>query len=213
MTGLPAHLPVLWSFRRCPFAMRARMALSVSAQKVELREILLRDKPEEMLAASPKGTVPVLVDGETVVDESRAVMDWALDRNDPENWLNRRDLALIDACDGDFKHHLDRYKYASRYDSADAGHHRKEAMLFVGELETRLGETAFLSGTAHGYTDIAIFPFIRQFRIADPGWFDAAPVACVQRWLADLTGSALFAGVMRKYPIWKETGEAFVFAG
>lgn len=212
MTGAGA-LPVLWSFRRCPFAMRARMALSVSGQQVELREIVLRDKPDEMLAASPKGTVPVLVDGETVVDESRVVMDWALARNDPENWLEKCDPVLIDTCDTEFKHHLDRYKYASRYDGADAEHHRTEAMRFIQGLNARLTETAFLSGGARGYTDMAIFPFIRQFRIADPGWFDASPVPNVQRWLAGLTGSDLFASVMRKYPQWKETGEAFVFPG
>jgi glutathione S-transferase len=207
MTGLP----VLWSFRRCPFAMRARMALSMSGQRVELREIILRDKPAEMLAASPKGTVPVLVDGETVVDESRAVMDWALARNDPENWLARRDPALIDACDGDFKHHLDRYKYASRYEGADAGHHRGEAMGFIETLEARLTRADFLHGAARGYTDIAIFPFIRQFRIADPDWLDTAPVPHARRWLKALMETDLFTSVMRKYPLWNDTGEAFVF--
>jgi len=207
MTGLP----VLWSFRRCPFAMRARMALSMSGQRVELREIILRDKPAEMLAASPKGTVPVLVEGETVVDESRAVMDWALARNDPENWLKKRDPALIDACDGDFKHHLDRYKYASRYEGADVGHHRTDAMAFIEALDARLAGADFLHGPARGYTDIAIFPFIRQFRIADPDWFDTAPVPHARRWLKTLMETDLFTSVMQKYPLWKDSGEAFVF--
>ena len=205
-------LPILYSFRRCPYAMRARMALQVSGQPVRLREILRRDKPAEMLEASPKATVPVLVvDQERVVDESRAVMDWALERHDPENWRQRHDTILLDDCDGNFKYHLDRYKYASRYEDADADDHRSEAMAFIETLEERLREQAFLSGDTRGYTDIAIFPFIRQFRIADAEWFDTAPIPGVQAWLDGLIHSDLFQSVMAKYPLWKETGEEFPF--
>ena len=121
------HLPIFWSFRRCPYAMRARLAIAASGQKVELREILLRDKPTDFLATSPKGTVPVLkLKNGQVIDESRDIMFWALEQNDPENWLAvwRRNpaftLAFLDRLDGAFKHDLDRYKYASRYDR-DAG--------------------------------------------------------------------------------------------
>ena len=191
--------------------MRARMALAASGYVVRLREVVLKDKPEEMLAASPKGTVPVLVDGEVIIEESRAIMDWALSRNDPEGWRQRRDAALIDECDGPFKHHLDRYKYAARYEGADAIEHRREAMAFIDKLEARLAEAPFLCGATRGLADIAIFPFVRQFRIADPAWFDAAPIPRVQKWLKGLSASPLFLSVMDKYPPWKETGEEFPF--
>ena len=205
--------PVLYSFRRCPYAMRARMALAVSKRQVRLREILLRDKPDEMIAVSTKGTVPVLIDGDVVIDESLGVMRWALAHNDPEGWLASEGAAaaLIEENDGDFKHHLDRYKYATRYEGADPATHRGEAMKFIEKLEAQLNEGAFLSGDTRGFADIAIFPFIRQFRIADPTWFDAARIPNVQAWLAGLMVSELFTSVMQKYPLWKETNEAFLF--
>ncbi|MEO1137125.1 MAG: glutathione S-transferase [Pseudomonadota bacterium] len=199
--------PILYSFRRCPYAMRGRMAIAISETPVRLREILLRDKPDEMLAASPKGTVPVLVLGEDVIDESIDVMDWALARRDPEGWLIRRDDALIAENDGPFKHHLDRYKYSTRYEDTDKETHRTEGFEFLKTLEMRLQDQPFLHGEARGLSDIAIFPFIRQFRIADPDWFDAQPIPNVQRWLNTLMESDLFKSVMKKYPLWKETGE------
>ena len=203
--------PILYSFRRCPYAMRARMAIAVSATPVRLREILLRDKPEEMLSVSSKGTVPVLVIGEQVIDESLDVMDWALARNDPEGWRARIDNALIAENDGPFKHHLDRYKYSTRYEDADAQTHRATGFAFLLKLEARLTDQNYLHGAERGFSDIAIFPFVRQFRIADKDWFDAAPIANVQRWLAGLMESALFASVMEKYPLWKETGAEYSF--
>lgn len=199
--------PILYSFRRCPYAMRARMAIAASGTPVRLREILLRDKPDEMLAASPKGTVPVLVDSGKVIDESLDVMRWALARNDPEDWLARKDDALIKENDGPFKHHLDRYKYSTRYEGADAEEHRAAGFEFLQKLEARLAGSDCLHGTERGFTDIAIFPFVRQFRIADKEWFDAAPIPNVRRWLKVLTDSVLFKSVMEKYPLWKETGE------
>lgn len=204
-------IPILYSFRRCPYAMRARMAIAVGGTPVRLREILLRDKPEDMLAASPKGTVPVLVVGETVVDESLDVMMWALEKNDPEGWLSRKDNVLVPENDGPFKHHLDRYKYSTRYEDADAEEHRAGGMAFLQKLEARLADSDYLHGAERGFTDIAIFPFVRQFRIADKDWFDAAPIPNVQRWLKTLTESALFKSVMEKYPLWKETGEEIDF--
>jgi len=203
--------PILYSFRRCPYAMRARMAIAASGVTVRLREILLRDKPEEMLALSAKGTVPVLIAGETVIDESLDVMNWALAQNDPEGWLSRKDDALIAENDGPFKHHLDRYKYSTRYEDADAEEHRTAGFEFLQKLEARLADSDYLHSPERGFSDIAIFPFVRQFRIADKGWFDAAPIPNVQRWLNTLMGSNLFASVMEKYPLWKGTNEEFLF--
>ncbi len=209
----PDDLPVLYSFRRCPYAMRARMALTISRTPVRLREVLLKDKPEDMIAASSKGTVPVLIENGEVIDESFAVMRWALEKNDPEGWLNEDDAAapLITEADGPFKHHLDRYKYATRYEDAKPEEHRSEAMKFIDKLETRLENQAYLCGDKRRLADIAIFPFIRQFRIADVVWFDAAPIPKVQKWLSGLMASDLFTSVMRKYPVWKETNEEFLF--
>lgn len=204
-------LPTLYSFRRCPYAMRARMAIAASGVRVCLREILLRDKPEEMLAASAKGTVPVLVDGGRVIDESLDVMMWALTQNDPESWLARKDDALIAENDGPFKHHLDRYKYSTRYEDADAEEHRAAGFEFLQNLETCLAGSDYLHGSKRSFSDIAIFPFVRQFRIADKHWFDAAPIPNVQRWLKMLMESALFKSVMEKYSLWKETGEEIEF--
>ena len=203
--------PILYSFRRCPFAMRARMAIAISETPVRLREIILRDKPEEMLAASPKGTVPVVVAGDKVIDESLAVMHWALAQNDPEDWLSGNDTTLIEEADGPFKHHLDRYKYSTRYDDADNVEHRTEGMKFLKKLDEKLAGQPYLNGGKRTLADIAIFPFVRQFRIADPDWFDAAPITNVQRWLNGLMTSDLFQSVMKKYPLWKETGEEFLF--
>ncbi len=196
--------PILYSFRRCPYAMRARMALSVSDAPYEHREVVLRDKPPEMLEASPKGTVPVLVVDEGVIlEESLDVMRWALARNDPEGWLDRDDPALLEANDGPFKHHLDRYKYATRYDDVDPEEHRAAALAILARLEERLASSTYLCGDERGFADIAIFPFIRQFANADREWFDAQDLPKLQAWLDELITSDLFTGVMRKYPQWK----------
>ncbi|MBT8471561.1 MAG: glutathione S-transferase [Marinicaulis sp.] len=203
--------PILYSFRRCPFAMRARMAIAVSKTPVRLREIILRDKPDTMIEASPKGTVPVLVTEDGVIDESLEVMDWALAQNDPENWLAGKDDALIAECDGDFKHHLDRYKYSTRYEGADRDEHREAGMAFLRKLDERLSGKKFLCGDAPTYADIAIFPFVRQFRIADPDWLDAAKIPNIQKWLSTLMDCELFKSIMKKYPLWKEAGEEFEF--
>jgi glutathione S-transferase len=158
-----SSLPILYSFRRCPYAMRARMALLVSGQAVGLREVVLRAKPRALLDASPKGTEPVLVlpDGQ-VIEQSLDIMLWALRRRDPENWLSGRDAGLIAANDGPFKHHLDHYKYAGRHDG-DPLPHRAAALGLLEPLEERLAAAPFLCGPARTLTDIAIFPFVRQF--------------------------------------------------
>ena len=203
--------PTLYSFRRCPYAMRGRMGLAISETPVRLREIILRDKPDEMLKASPKGTVPVLIDDGVVVDESLDVMRWALAKNDPEDWAHTLDDPLIEENDGPFKHHLDRYKYATRYEDADPEEHRAAGFAFLKKLEERLTSNSYLGGDKRSGVDIAIFPFVRQFRIADPVWFDAAPIPKTLRWLNEMVDSDLFKSVMKKYPLWNETGEEFDF--
>lgn len=201
--------PVLYSFRRCPYAMRARMALLVSGTVCELREIVLRAKPQEMLQASPKGTVPVLVlpDGH-VIDESLDIMLWALGKNDPELWLAPEAesldamLPLIAQNDGDFKQHLDRYKYPDRYENVDPLQHRAAASLFLAALEKRLAPHPFLFGSRPALADIALFPFIRQFAETDRPWFDAQPWPNLQRWLAGLLSTALFDQAMQRFEPW-----------
>lgn len=207
---LPTGRPILWSFRRCPYAMRARMALHVSGTEVEHREILLRDKPAEMLAHSPKGTVPVLVleDGR-VIEESRDVMMWALGRSDPEGWLAPGEAMFewIDACDGPFKHHLDRFKYSVRYDDADPEHHRREGAKFLAKLDSRLRKSPQLFGDRMSLADAAIFPFVRQFANADPGWFEAQDYPALSAWLASHLASPRFAEIMVKHPLWDAAGD------
>lgn len=201
---------ILYSFRRCPYAMRARMALSISGAEYEHREILLSDKPAAMLAVSPKGTVPVLLlDDGTVIDESYDVMVWALSQNDPENWLSSKDEAeqVLSVITGDFKYHLDRYKYANRYDeSLPRGavnlEHRDKAVAALGPLEERLSKTRFLCGDRRSFADIASFPFLRQFAATDADWWQAQPLPHVRAWLSELMDSALFQAIMQKYPLW-----------
>ncbi len=210
--------PILWSFRRCPFAMRARLAIAASGQTVQLREVLLRDKPAAFLATSAKGTVPVLDlrDG-TVIEESRDIMIWALGVNDPDRWLDisqeqsDKIKAFLENVDGPFKHDLDRYKYASRYEVSAAWQHRENGAKFLAELDRSLGSTGALSGSDLGFTDFAILPFIRQFRIADPKWFDSQPWPYLHRWLQKFLGSAQFLRVMLKYSPWQEGAKAVRF--
>ncbi len=195
--------PVLYSFRRCPYAMRARMALHVSGIACEHREVRLRDKPEALIAASPKGTVPVLVlaDGQ-VIEESIDIMRWALGRHDPEQWLAGDDAKLIAANDGPFKHHLDRYKYASRHDS-DGQEHRAKGLAILAVLDRRLAAQPFLCGDRRTLTDIAVMPFVRQFAATDRNWFTAQELPHLQTWLAALLASPLFQAVMVKREPWR----------
>lgn len=180
------------------------MAVAVSGVEVELREVVLRDKPAEMLEASPKGTVPVLVlnDG-SVVDESLDVMHWALAQNDPLSWLSHADAELIAANDGPFKQALDRYKYPHRYDLADGFEHRASGLAHLADLENALSSVPFLAGLQPGFTDIALFPFVRQFAATDAAWFDALALPNLQAWLAALTSSSWFDAVMVRQPQWK----------
>ena len=194
--------PVLYSFRRCPYAMRARLALAVSGTRSELREVRLSAKPQAMLDASPKGTVPVLVlPGGTVLDESLDIMRWALARCDPESWLARDDADLIAMNDGPFKHDLDRYKYPGRY-GVDASAHRESGLAFLREIDARLADTAQLCGPARGLTDAAIMPFVRQFAAVDQEWFGALPLPHLQGWLAGHQASGLFETIMMRVATW-----------
>lgn len=184
--------------------MRARMAVAVSGVAVELREIMLRDKPLEMLEASPKGTVPVLVlpDGK-VLEESIDIMRWALAQSDPKGWLGHACQETILVTDGPFKQALDRYKYPHRYQLADGRTHRDAAMAHLAHLNAVLADNPHLGGTQPAMTDIAIFPFVRQFAATDADWFDRLPLPALQRWLAHHLNSALFAQIMSRYPQWK----------
>lgn len=205
--------PILYSFRRCPYAMRARMALWVAGIAVTLREVKLAAKPPALLAASPKGTVPVLVlaDG-TVIDQSLDIMRWALAQADPEGWMTGDDPALIAANDGPFKHHLDRAKYPGRYEGDDGTtDHRAAALALLGSLEERLVSAPYLCGPNRSLTDIALFPFIRQFAAIDPAWFAAQPLPRLQGWLEGLLGSDLFAAIMPKFAPWQEGDTPVLF--
>jgi glutathione S-transferase len=199
-----SEVPILYSFRRCPYAMRARMALWVAEIAVELREVKLAAKPPELREASPKATVPVLVltDG-TVVDESLAIMRWALAQHDPVQWLAGDDAGLIAVNDGTFKHHLDRAKYPGRYEDEDGTDHRAEALALLRPLETRLENAPYLCGDQRSFTDIALFPFIRQFAHIDRDWFARQPLPHLQHWLDQHIASDLFAAIMPKFAPWK----------
>ncbi len=187
--------------------MRARMAIAYADINVGLREVVLKDKPPAMLKVSPKGTVPVVIDVDgRVIEESRDVMRWALDQNDPDAWLDGLgiDDPLISACDDDFKHWLDRYKYAVRFPEQDEIWYREQAEAFLATLESRLGDDQFLNGSTLNVTDIAVFPFIRQFANVDSNWWDGRPYPNVARWLGGLISSELFIRVMKKYPQWRD---------
>ena len=193
---------ILYSFRRCPYAMRARLALLSSGQPVALREILLRDKPEAFLAASPSGTVPCLVLPEGVIDESLEIMRWALSRADPEQWLTMpaKVEALIARCDGPFKSALDRAKYASRYHGVDPVAQRDLAAAFLADLDRGMGEWLF---KAPSLADFAILPFVRQFAFIDKPWFDAQPWPRLHLWLGRFLASARFARIMERPVPWQ----------
>jgi glutathione S-transferase len=195
----------LYSFRRCPYAMRARMALRYSGVAVDIIEVSLKAKPAEMLALSPKGTVPVLsVDGQ-VIDESLAIMHWALAQNDPQDWLLKEDpagqaliAAMIEENDQAFKVHLNRYKYAERYPEQPMAVYRAEGEVFLRKLDELLDGCDYLLAEHPTLADVALMPFIRQFAHVDREWFAQTPYVRLQAWLQRLLESALFTGVMQK---------------
>jgi len=202
-------LPLLYSYRRCPYAMRARLAMLQANRRFQTFEIVMRDKPAELLALSPKGTVPVLClpDG-GVLEESLDIMRWALEQPDPEGWWRRAqhddNLALLRTNDGDFKRQLDRYKYPDRYPQETAPREtaRTQAVeTLLMPLESRLRHQRYLGGPAPCATDLAIFPFVRQFAAVEPDWFASQPLPALQAWLAGWLSSRLFAVCMTKQPV------------
>ena len=185
------------------------MTLAYSGIEVELREVFLKEKPDAMLLASPKGTVPVLLltDG-TVIDESLDIMFWALRQADPDRWLSEklatRTISMIDENDTVFKANLDNYKYWQPHSEFSRQHYRGEAENFLKGLERKLEQQSFLLSPTITLADIAIFPFIRQFAFVDKTWFDQAPYPLLQGWLKSMIESSLFSRVMGKQPFWKE---------
>jgi glutathione S-transferase len=204
-----ATLPILYSFRRCPYAIRGRLALLQAGVAVELREIDLRRKPAELLACSSAATVPVLdLGGGQVLTQSLEIVRWALAQNDPDAWLARGNSALtkqlVEATDGEFKHWLDRTKYAERFPEQPAGFYRAAAeRCLIEPLEVALCATGHLGGDATNWADAAIFPFVRQFAAVDASAWSASPWKATQRWLDQWLSSALFATCMVKHPRWQ----------
>ena len=200
---------ILYSFRRCPYAMRARLAVASSQELFELREIILRAKPEHMLEISPKGTVPVaqLKDG-TVIDESLDIALWALRQNDPEHLLTPdrgtepEMLSLIERQDTSFKPLLDRYKYHFHSDEDAALAARQDARRFLADLDSQLANGDRLFGDRTSLADICIWPFIRQFAHVDKEWFWALPYPHLIEWLDVFLNSDRFAAIMKKYALW-----------
>ncbi|MFN7715366.1 MAG: glutathione S-transferase [Pseudanabaenaceae cyanobacterium] len=213
-------LPILYSFRRCPYAIRARMALAYAEITYELREVSLKNKPKEMLEISPKGTTPVMQIFDAsqnfmVLEESLDIMRWALQQNDPLNWgnLSNDDLEianqLITTNDREFKQALDRYKYANRFPEQSPEFYRQQAEEFLKILERKLCDhsqsvnSQFLIGDRQTLVDVAVFPFVRQFAYVDIEWFNASSYLNLQRWLRWHESSVLFELVMQKFPVWE----------
>lgn len=203
-----SQLPILYSYRRCPYAMRARMALKYAGIAVETREIALKDKPKSMLQVSPKGTVPVLVlaDG-AVLEESLDIMRWALQQRDNDGWLDadsQLTARLIAENDGSFKQALDKYKYAIRFPEQPAESYRSQGELFLQKLEALLNQHRYLLEDRISQADIAIFPFIRQFATVDAAWFEKAPYPKLKGWLNEMVESVLFVSIMEKQPTYQD---------
>ena len=219
MTNL--SYPILYSFRRCPYAIRARLALAASGITLELREVVLKDKPASMIALSPKATVPVLqtLEGK-VIDESLDIMLWALHQSDPQQWLSPLDerqyqqaINLIETNDDKFKYYLDRYKYADRYPEFTAEYYRQQAEEFLLQLEQLLTENGHLLQQQPCIADMAILPFIRQFAFVDMNWFKQAPYPRLRNWLNTFLDSDLFRTIMKKYAQWQPGQKPVYFSG
>ena len=210
------NLPILYSFRRCPYAMRARMALILASKQCELREILLKNKPDHMLEISPKGTVPVLQLLDKVLDESLDIISWAMVSNlDNVHVFSKTEetlyMELVHLFDTKFKHHLDRYKYSSRY-GADPREHQEECKIILENLDAKINPSPWVFGPQVSLLDISILPFIRQCKIANPEWFDAQQFKKVIGLLDYFEQDNLFIQAMQKYELWdprKQNGNIF----
>ena len=206
-------IPILFSFRRCPYAMRARIAIKLCNLECEIREINLKLKNKEFLELSPKGTVPVLVlPDNKIIEESMDIIHWAISNNDPYNLklknleIYNKDMELISIFDNEFKYHLDRYKYNSRYKGINKEEHKYKARDLLVNLNNSLKEKQWLNGENISISDISILPFIRQYRIADIKWFDEKlELPNINRWLDKFLNSKIFNNVMKKYKIWETT--------
>jgi len=204
-------VPVLYSFRRCPYCMRAHMALKYAGIKVELREVDLNDMPAAALEISPDATVPALElpDG-TAMDESWVIVKWALQQNDPDHWLGKDHEHLLDAeilietNDYSFKDDLDHYKYADRFPEHPAEYYRAACEEFIEELEEMLVENHCLLANQLTLADVGVFPFVRQFSLVDQTWFEQSPYPNVRHWLNMMIDSVLFQQVFQKHALWKE---------
>ena len=209
-------IPILYSFRRCPYAMRARMALILASKECELREILLKNKPDEMLEISSKGTVPVMQFADKVLDESLDIISWAMESPVSNVYIytgNEELLSeeLIKLFDSKFKYHLDRYKYSSRY-GADPKNHQDECKIILNDLEDKINPKPWIFGKEVSLLDISILPFIRQCKIANPDWFFAQSFIKVIDLLNYFENSDLFTQAMQKYDLWdpnKNNGKIF----
>ena len=195
--------PLLYSFRRCPYAMRARMSIVRKEYQVELREVVLRDRPPHMMEVSPKGTVPILVlENGTVIEESLEIMqhvlDWTLS-GEEQHWISRNDE--------EFKFHLDRYKYPNRYEDVDEIEQRTAASSYLSDLDARLGEAPSMSEPLSD----ALFPFVRQFANHDREWFDVQSWSNIHSWLSENLESEAFAACMKKFQQWEKGNEPVVF--
>ena len=207
--------PVLYSFRRCPYCMRAHMALKYSGIEVELREVDLQNYPPQAVEISPKATVPVLQlpDG-TVIDESWDILKWALAQNDPDHWLGENNEFALDAeilietNDFSFKEDLDRYKYADRHPEHSEQHYRRSCEEYIEELEDMLSENSYLLSNQLSLADIGVFPFVRQFSLVDKDWFDQAPYPRVRQWLNELISTELFLNAFQKHELWQQGSPA-----
>ena len=202
--------PILYTFRRCPYAMRARFAIRSSKIKVEVREIKLQEKPSEFLKSSPKGTVPVLITKSgQVLEESLDIINWALNINDPDKWLRKGNLQekeiknLLDELEIKFKTNLDKYKYPSRFSEIDPHLHRDKNLCFLEKLNSYLRNNKSLNCEHLTFLDYAVFPFIRQFRNVDQEWFDKLNFSLLNNWLNQIIDSEDFSSIMKKFKKWE----------
>jgi glutathione S-transferase len=211
------NYPVLYSFKRCPYAMRARMALKLADIKCELREVRLNNKPNHMLEVSPKGTVPILILKDNVIDESMEIINWVLTKVDLfKNDISQDQMDLSEEIilnfDNKFKHHLDRYKYSTRYEDADLEFHQNECLNILYDLEKIISNGDWIFGDKLNKLDISILPFIRQYRIANPEWFDSQKDICkVKKILRNFLDSKLFIEIMQVYDVWEEGSDPTYF--
>lgn len=225
-------LPILYSLQHCPYAMRARLGLLMAQQQVLLRAITMKNKPEDMLALSPKGTVPVLVlnhpslnsthvasnDEPIIIDESLDIMIWALQQNDPQDLLHKDNpsdfidtIDLIRRNDKEFKPQLEIYKKAKRFRLNNVLEERKKCELFIAELEQKLATNKYLIGQKPGLIDYALLPFVRQFSRVHRSWFVQAPYPNLRIWLETHMQSLLYSKAMAKYPLWLDEHEECLF--